>query len=354
MLAPPPLKEIVNRLEIDEEGYPVFGGLRIHDENVLIDVFGNLTRSQPDMPRSKIVTCLEGKTWAWIDAFDAPLIAQSASLELGDRVKLGFLGGRTETVDLLNFEIDEWNRFHALVGREGIPSVLSRKAQAMLLGDIAVRSEAPKLALFRDPGVLRPGESKFWEEIYEQHQDGWELGQPHPVLATKDWTRFSDVKRVLVPGAGRGSDANFLAECLPRARVTALDFAPHARLDAIAKFKEPLPFDYECRDVFEYLRAQESASLDLVFEHTFFCAMNPLRRADYLRELIRVLKPGGRWLGIFFLLEHAGGPPFAVTQWELREYTRGAFDILAWERMTQSPAGRTHKELWSEFVMRSI
>ncbi len=350
----PPLKEIVNRIEIDEEGYPVFGGLRIHDESVLRDLFGSLTRSQTEMPRSKIVSCLEGKTWVWIDAFDAPLVAQSASLEVGDRVKLGFLGGRVETVDLVSFEIDEWDRFHASVGAEGIPSVLSRKAQAMLLRDISPRSEAPKLSRFRDPGVLQPGDSLFWSEVYEKHQDGWELGQAHPVLATRDWTRFSEVKRVLVPGAGRGSDAAFLARVLPRARVTALDFAPQARLDALAKFNEPLSFDYECQDVFEYLRTQDSASFDLVFEHTFFCAIDPLRRAEYVRELSRVLKPGGCWLGIFFLLEHSGGPPFATTQWELREHTRGRFEVFAWERISHSPSGRTHKELWSEFVTPSI
>jgi SAM-dependent methyltransferase len=353
-MLPPSLREIENRLEIDEEGYPVFGGLRIHDEAVLRDVFGNLSRSQPEMPRSKIVTCLEGKTWAWVDAFDAPLVAQSASLELADRVKLGFLGGRVETVDLLSFQIDEWDRFHSLVGADEMPAVLSRKAQAMLLRDISLRTETPRLAAFRDPGVSRPGESQFWSEIYEQHQDGWELGQPHPVLATRDWARFSAVKRVLVPGAGRGSDAAFLAGVLPQARVTALDFAPQARLDALAKFKGHLGFEYECQEVFEFLRAQETASFDLVFEHTFFCAIDPLKRSDYVRELSRVLKPGGRWMGIFFLLEHAGGPPFATTQWELREHTRERFDVFAWERISQSPSGRTHKELWSEFVTRSI
>jgi len=96
----------------------------------------------------------------------------------------------------------------------------------------------------------------------------------------------------------------------------------------------------------------EDNSVDAIFEHTFFCAIDPLRRKEYVQEVLRVLKPKtGKWFGIFFLLEHPIGPPFALTQWELREFVQKTFDtkmdILAWERIEQSPQQRIHKELWA-------
>ncbi|MEO5667702.1 MAG: methyltransferase domain-containing protein [Bdellovibrionota bacterium] len=349
----PALKEIAHALEIDEEGYPIFSGLRIHDEEVLVDIFSHLQRSQPELLRSKLITCLEGKNWAWINAFDAVLVAQSVQCTPEGIVELEFLGGLKETVKLEDFEIDEWNRFHAVVGSMAIPAVLSRKAQATLLNLIADRRELPNFARFRDPKAVKVSEKTFWSEVYASGQDGWELGAAHPVLATQEWQRFKGA-RVLVPGSGRGHEAAFLATSIPASQITALDIAPEALEAARARYGDLKNLVFENHDVFEFLKTQSDASWDLIFEHTFFCAIDPLKREEYVREVGRVLKPGGLWLGIFFLLEHPGGPPFAVTQWELREFTKKTFDIHAWKRIAENPSGRTYKELWAEFSRRSI
>jgi SAM-dependent methyltransferase len=348
----PPLKDINHSLEIDEEGYPMFGGLRIHDPQVLLDIFSHLRRSQPELPRSKIVTCLEAKHWAWIDAFDAPLVAQSAHLLSQTEARLEFLGGLSETLPVDLFEVDEWDRLHALVGTQCFPAVLSRKAQALLLNDFVARGVSPQLKRFRDPAGQALSKSDYWSQAYADRQDGWELGGPHPALTGQDWKRFEGA-RVLVPGAGRAHDAAFLAPAIASSEVLALDFSEEAVRFSRERYAAIQNLSCEKADVFEFLKAQPEASWDLVFEHTFFCAIDPLRRHEYLREVRRVLKPGGRWIGIFFLLEHAGGPPFALTQWELRESVKKDFDIKAWQRLQASPSGRTHKELWAEFSRRS-
>jgi len=353
MANPPSLSEIKHRLEIDEEGYPVFSGLRIHDEEVLKDIFSHLQRSQAEFPRSKLITCLEGRNWAWIDAFDAPLVAQAIELTAEDFVELKFLGGLSETVTLADFEIDEWHRFHVVVGAAAIPAVLSRKAQAALLNVLSTRATLPSFRGFRAPLESAPAEASFWAGVYAQKQDGWELGGAHPFLSSRTWKGFEEAK-ILVPGAGRGHDAALIAECLPLATVQALDIAPQAQADALTKYSAKKNLSYLCEDVFGFFKAQEDASWDLVFEHTFFCAIDPLMRTEYVREVTRILRPSGSWRGIFFLLEHAGGPPFATTQWELRELTRKHFDIRMWDRIEKSPSGRTHKELWAEFSKRSI
>jgi ubiquinone/menaquinone biosynthesis C-methylase UbiE len=349
---PETLSEISKKLEIDEDGYPIFGGLRLHDEDVLGEVFSNLQRILVGEMRSKLVTCVDG-TWAWIDAFDAPLVAQSAKLRSDSVVELEFLGGRSFEVPLNTLEVDEWDRFHASVGDAAIPAVLSRKAQAAFLNAYSQLRPIPghEFRRFRSP-LNAPAKAEFWSEAYRNKQDGWELAASHPRLKEREWIAFEDSK-ILIPGAGRGHDAAFFAETLPRARVVALDFAPEAKRDALALHPGHSNLIYETNDVFAFLKAQPDHSLDMVFEHTFFCAIDPLQRSHYIKELARVLKPAAPWIGIFFLLEHDGGPPYALTQWELREFTRKDFDIRAWERIVESPQGRGHKELWAEFYRRS-
>jgi len=331
----------------------MFSGLRVHDPDVLSEIFGKMRRSLAEMPRSKLVTCLENKDWAWIDAFDAPFVAQSLRWVAPGQIEMEFPGGHRETLAIEDFEIDDWNRFHALVGPHSIPAVLSRKAQATLLNLLASENTLPNFRRFRQPRQQSPSAISYWSEAYDQGLDGWELGGPHPFLLKQDWTRFEGA-RVLVPGSGRGHDAYFLATSIPGAHVTALDFAPEARAESERLYPGLASLEYATDDVFEFLKREQTASWDLVFEHTFFCAIDPLRRQEYLRELCRVLKPAGRWLGLFFLLEHDGGAPFALTQWELRELTRSCFEIRAWSRVQDSPKGRTHKELWAEFSRRSI
>jgi hypothetical protein len=61
--------------------------------------------------------------------------------------------------------------------------------------------------------VSAPG---FWEALYAQGQDGWELREPAPLL--RAWLLAGGCfepgpgrARVGVPGAGRGHDARLLA-----------------------------------------------------------------------------------------------------------------------------------------------
>jgi|GEM_PF-207221 len=373
----PKLSEIKYSLEIDEEGYPIFSGLRIHDEEVLKDIFQNLQRVQPDLPKSKIVTCLEGHKWAWIDSFDAPLIVQDvefatdkSSDQISDptgdpRVELHFLGDLSFEVALKDLSTDEWDRLHCYVGEQQFPAVFSRKAQARFLNEWMDHSESKKIDLtlhrFRDPALEREkkesvSSSSTWDKAYQAQDMGWDLGEAHPQLkqSLEDLKQcFQGKNSLWVPGAGRGHDAVFFARETPM-NVHAFDFSP----EAVSEFSKAYPdfqsnpekrLKYECVDMFNILKATPDASVDALFEHTFFCAISPIQRAEYVAEIKRVLKPTGLWFGVYFLLEHKGGAPFSLTQWELREWVQKSFNIKAWERIKESPKTRAHKELWAVF-----
>ncbi len=82
---------------------------------------------------------------------------------------------------------------------------------------------------------------------------------------------------------------------------------------------------------------------DYVAEHTCFCAIHPSQRAAYQRSIAAMLKPGGRFLGIFWEHDEIDGPPYSTNEAEIRALFGDAFDILSW---TPHPAihGRSGTE----------
>jgi len=225
--------------------------------------------------------------------------------------------------------------------------VCSRTAQATLWEAM----DEAALAAFR-PGRFRRtdflvNERATWEKVYRDGEDGWERGGPHPTLV-EAWPRLerslkelSPSPALLVPAAGRAHDAVLFERS--GFRVTALDFAE----DAEREFRALYPTSklrYERADLFEFFSTHPAASFEGVFDVAALCAIDPERRAEYLRGLVRLLKPGALYFGVFYLGTLPGGPPYGMTQWELREYAREGFDILEWKWLAPT---RGAEGLWA-------
>ncbi|QQL45607.1 methyltransferase domain-containing protein [Sulfuriroseicoccus oceanibius] len=134
----------------------------------------------------------------------------------------------------------------------------------------------------------------------------WDQNAPHPCLAgMRRRARWRG--RVLVPGCGRGHDLVSLAEALPGGEVTGIDIAP-AAVERVVD----LPVNASARvgDLFD-LGDDWAGAVDLVWEHTCFCAIDPSLRAGYRDAMARLIKPGGKLVGVFFLtmVEGPGGGP---------------------------------------------
>jgi SAM-dependent methyltransferase len=190
-----------------------------------------------------------------------------------------------------------------------------------------------------------------WNEAFRNQTDGWEQGMPSPVLAARKAAVAKVVSpgaKLLVPGCGRGHDAELLATW--GYQVTALDFS----VEAEREFRRLYPdskVTFIRGDVFEFLKAH-AKTFQAIFEHTIFCAIDPLRRPDYLSAAHQSLVESGHWLGVFFMLDHEGGPPFGMTQWELREMTKSKFAARTWEFAAESTEKRRFQELWCVFQRR--
>jgi SAM-dependent methyltransferase len=172
-----------------------------------------------------------------------------------------------------------------------------------------------------------------WEQRYRTGDTPWEKGAPAPPLVEWLLSRGAMQGNVLVPGCGLGHDVRAIAKAWPAARVVGLDVAASA-LDRARQFALSGHETYQLADLFDLPTALTNR-FEWVFEHTCFCAIQPQQRPDYVRAVVRALRPGGALLAIFFLnpwdpgeAPEGGGPPFPVTRLELDNLFAGHFDLV--------------------------
>ena len=104
--------------------------------------------------------------------------------------------------------------------------------------------------------------------------------------------------------------------------------------------------EYLLADLFD-LPAKFDHQFDWVFEHTCFCAIDPSQREAYVEAIVRLLKPGGKLLAIFFINpDHdEEGPPYGVSTTELEEFFGKDFAVEREWVPARTHPGREQREL---------
>lgn len=180
----------------------------------------------------------------------------------------------------------------------------------------------------------------YWEQRYQSKDMPWEKGEPSPGLVDFLATH-PELKRgtVCVPGCGTGHDAREFAKA--GFDTYGYDLAPSAIAIATEKTKaEGLVAKFVLGD---FLRDQPPQPFDWLFEHTLFCAINPSERDEYVRALLRWLKPGGVYLAVNYFIPDKDGPPFGVEREEISQRFSPHFELLA-EWTPRSYPNRTNLE----------
>jgi len=171
----------------------------------------------------------------------------------------------------------------------------------------------------------------YWEARYQSHDMPWEKGAPSPGLV--DFLQTHPALRrgnVCVPGCGTGHDVRAWAQ--EGFRAFGFDIAPSAIQLATSSTEPIVRAEFQIKD---FLREEPPLLFDWLFEHTLFCAIQPTEREDYVKAVLRWLKPEGQYLAVNYLIPDQDGPPFGTTRNEL------------WQRF--SP----HFSLFEEWVPRS-
>jgi SAM-dependent methyltransferase len=191
-----------------------------------------------------------------------------------------------------------------------------------------------------------------WESIYKQGDAGWDIGKPAPpfesLLAERpDWLKKGSM---VCFGAGNGHDADLFARS--GFEVTAVDFAPSAvaSIKSYAENNSSLtPFEGDILALPDKL----NSSFDYVLEHTCFCAIPVENREKYVEAAYKALKPGGAVFGLFYRFDPPDekGPPFAVTEEELRSLFIEKFEIVEFFTPEKSHGRRQNRE---RFIMMKV
>lgn len=194
-----------------------------------------------------------------------------------------------------------------------------------------------------------------WENAWREGRTGWDAGGSPPALLELLRSGSLPEGRALVPGCGTGYDVLTLAS--ERRAVTGLDVAPTAATrfetlrrelgvpEAQARVVVTDFFDFEPDDRFE-----------LAWDYTFFCAIDPERRAAWGRRMAELIAPGGLVVSLVFPVVPGAppnrGPPYAIHPDDLGAALGDAFESVSVEPVTESHSGREGKELLARWRRR--
>jgi SAM-dependent methyltransferase len=194
------------------------------------------------------------------------------------------------------------------------------------------------------PDMSHPSQPQFWNERYKSGTMPWDFGGVPRRL--KDYlAAHRDGGRALIPGCGSGHEITAFARA--GYRVTAVDFAVHAVELARTNVGPELADRVILGDFFTHDFAD--APFDVIYERTFLCALTPDLRAAYVRRMAQLLPPGGVLVGLFYLGDERGGPPFALNDADHDKLFRPHFLLV-----TDDPVPDPHplfgaNERWREY-----
>lgn len=182
--------------------------------------------------------------------------------------------------------------------------------------------------------------AKYWNQRYIQGETGWDVGEISAPL--KEYFNQLDNKtlHILVPGCGNGYEAVWLYSNGFRA-VTLLDYSDQVLESFQVKHPDFPVAQIYCEDFFGH-----EGSYDLIIEQTFFCAIEPARRKEYVLKMADLLAPGGKLAGVLFNRSFEGGPPFGGSEEEYRMLFGDLFEVITMEPCYNSIAPRAGNELF--------
>ncbi|MBC8323819.1 MAG: methyltransferase domain-containing protein [Candidatus Marinimicrobia bacterium] len=175
--------------------------------------------------------------------------------------------------------------------------------------------------------TFKEDNSQFWEDIYLEDDAGWDLGGPTPIF--ESMADSMSPGELCIIGCGKGYDAIMFAQ--KGFDVTAVDFASSA-INALEELANENDVNIQIvqKDIFS-LTPEHINTFDYIIEQTCFCAINPSRRKGYEQLVRKILKPGGKLIGLWFPLDKhpdEEGPPFGTTLKEVKSLFDNGWKIV--------------------------
>ncbi|XP_048550780.1 probable thiocyanate methyltransferase 2 [Triticum urartu] len=165
--------------------------------------------------------------------------------------------------------------------------------------------------------------SDGWTRCWEEGLTPWDLGEPTPAVVelVKSGTLpggGGTTATVLVPGCGGGYDAVALSGA--GRFVVGLDVCD-AAIQKARQWSSISPdgnfIAFVNADFFTW---EPPEPFHLIFDYTFFCAIDPSLRSAWARRMYDLLRPDGELITLMYLVEgQESGPPFNATVLDYEE-----------------------------------
>lgn len=146
---------------------------------------------------------------------------------------------------------------------------------------------------------------EYWNNRYLQEDTGWDLKQISPPLKAYIDQLTNKNCSILIPGCGNAYEAIYLVE-QGFTNITLIDIAPNLVIKLQEQLQDYKPIKIILGDFFEHI-----GQYDLILEQTFFCALQPTLREQYIAKMHQLLKQNGKLVGLLFDFDfEKEGPPF--------------------------------------------
>ncbi len=184
----------------------------------------------------------------------------------------------------------------------------------------------------------------YWNDRWITNRKGWDIGYPSPSIIAYMNKFVNKEARILIPGCGNAYEASALISSGFK-RITLIDIAEKAVEILREKFKDNQEVEIICGDFFEL-----NATFDVIIEQTFFCAIDPALRPQYVLKTAELLRDKGKLIGLLFDIEFEKiRPPFGGTASEYQTLFEPLFNLLQLTACKDSIPERQGAELFIEF-----
>lgn len=195
--------------------------------------------------------------------------------------------------------------------------------------------------------MIENKDKDYWENRWQNADTSWDIGFASPAIVEYMKTFSNKNAAILIAGCGNAYEAEFLLNN-GFTNITLIDIAPNAVKILSEKFKQNREITVLCEDFFSH---QEK--YDLMIEQTFFCAINPNLRSQYVTKSHELLSEKGKIMGVLFNTEFSSeGPPFGGNTEEYKRLFQDFFIIEKMETCYNSIPPRQGRELFVELIKK--
>jgi len=185
---------------------------------------------------------------------------------------------------------------------------------------------------------------EYWDKKYNENKTGWDIGE----ISTPMKNYIDQIKdknqHILIPGAGNGYEIEYLFNNGFK-NISVLDISKQP----LDNLKKRLPKEHHVNCIQSNF-FDVDLKFDLILEQTFFCALDPKDRRNYVDKMYDLLNTKGKLVGLLFDFGLTNeGPPFGGSIIEYIQLFYAKFTIKVLEKCYNSIKPRHGRELFFIF-----